>query len=75
MKASRFREMSEGELLREEQELGEQLFKLRFQQAVGQAEKPQRIRLARRDLARVKTRLRQLELQVARPGLSGKAGQ
>ena len=74
MKSTRFRDMSQDELLREEQELGEQLFKLRFQLAVGQAEKPQQIRMARRDLARVKTRLREIELKGAPREASGKAG-
>jgi large subunit ribosomal protein L29 len=71
MKSTRFRDMSEDELRREETEIVEQLFKLRFQFAVGQAEQPQKIRSARRDLARVKTRLRLLELQRAEAGKTG----
>jgi len=43
------------ELLKDEEDLQTQLFKLRFQQSAGQAENPQRIREVRRDLARVKT--------------------
>lgn len=43
------------ELNKREGELRDQLFKLRFQVATGQNENPGRIRLARRDLARVKT--------------------
>jgi large subunit ribosomal protein L29 len=65
MKSSRFRELSEDELLREERELTEALFKLRFQLAIGQIENPQKIRITRRDLARVKTRLRELEIEAA----------
>lgn len=60
MKPSRIREMTEEELLHEEKEMAEQLFKLRFQLAIGQVENPQKIRAVRRDLARVKTRLREL---------------
>jgi|MudIll2142460700_1097286.scaffolds.fasta_scaffold1609682_2 large subunit ribosomal protein L29 len=71
MKSTRFRDMSEDELRREETEIVEQLFKLRFQFAVGRAEQPQKIRSARRDLARVKTRLRLLELQRAEAGKTG----
>jgi large subunit ribosomal protein L29 len=43
------------ELLKDEEDLQTQLFKLRFQQSTGQAENPHRIRGVRRDLARVKT--------------------
>ena len=45
------------DLLKREQELYDQVFKLRFQVATGQTENPGRIRLARRDLARIKTAL------------------
>jgi large subunit ribosomal protein L29 len=46
-------------------ELQDQLFKLRFQVATRQNENPGRIRLARKELARVKTILRERELQAA----------
>jgi large subunit ribosomal protein L29 len=55
MKASKFRDQTIDELKLEEARLKEQIFRLRFQFAVGQAENPMRIRLARRDLARVQT--------------------
>lgn len=55
MKASKFRDQTIDELRLEEEKLKEQIFRLRFQFAVGQAENPMRIRLARRDLARVQT--------------------
>lgn len=54
-KGSELRARSTEELLKREQELYDQVFKLRFQTATGQSENPGRIRLARRDLARVKT--------------------
>jgi large subunit ribosomal protein L29 len=55
LKGSALREKTMEELLKEEQDLTTQLFKLRFQQSTGQAENPHRIRSVRRDLARVKT--------------------
>ena len=55
VKASQLREKTLHELKSQEQTLREQIFKLRFQQATGQAESPQRIRLVRKELARVLT--------------------
>ena len=55
MKASKIREQSVEELHLEEAKLKEQIFRLRFQFAIGQVENPMRIRLTRRDLARVQT--------------------
>lgn len=59
----RFREMNANELDIQQRELSEQIFRLRFQLASGQAEGLKKMREARRDLARVKTLLRQKELQ------------
>ena len=55
IRASTLREKTMAELLKDEEDLQTQLFKLRFQQSTGQAENPHRIRGVRRDLARVKT--------------------
>ena len=55
MKSSQFREMKIEELTQKETEFEDQLFKLRFQLATGQIENPGRIRIIRKDLARVKT--------------------
>jgi large subunit ribosomal protein L29 len=55
LKASTLREKTVEELLKDQEDLQTQLFKLRFQQSSGQAENPHRIRGVRRDLARVKT--------------------
>ena len=55
VKARELREKSLEELRTQEQTLRKQIFKLRFQAATGQAEKPGRIRLARKELARVLT--------------------
>jgi large subunit ribosomal protein L29 len=59
MKAKELRERSIEELRRTESELAEQLFKLRFQKATGQIENPVKIRLVRRDIARIKMVLSQ----------------
>lgn len=55
MKAEKFREMNSEELHAKDKELQEQLFRLRFQKAIGQLDNAMRIRETRRDIARVKT--------------------
>ena len=62
MKAKELRQLSEGELLLKEKELGEELFNLRFQHATGQLENVMRIPQVRRDIARVKTVLKEKAL-------------
>ncbi len=59
MKAKELRQLSEGELLVKEKELGEELFNLRFQQATGQLENLMRIPQVKRDIARLKTILKE----------------
>ena len=59
MKADKVREMSADELVARERELQEQLFRLRFQKSIGQLDNALRIRETRRDIARVKTVLKQ----------------
>jgi len=51
-----------GELLEKERELKEAAWKLRLQKATGQLENPSRLRVVRRDIARIKTYQRALEL-------------
>jgi large subunit ribosomal protein L29 len=65
MKADKVREMSAEELTAKERELSEQLFKLRFQKSIGQLDNALKIRETRRDIARVKTVLRQRRAQAA----------
>ena len=65
MKADKVREMSSEELTAKERELSEQLFKLRFQKSIGQLDNALKIRETRRDIARVKTVLRQRKAQAA----------
>jgi large subunit ribosomal protein L29 len=55
----KLRDLGTPELETRERELAEQVFRLRFQLTTGQAEAVPRLRLARRDLARIKTLLRQ----------------
>jgi len=62
MKAKELRQLSDGELLIKEKELGEELFNLRFQHATGQLENVMRIPQVRRDIARVKTVLKEKAL-------------
>jgi len=64
MKPSQVREMGPDELRTKEKELQEQLFRLRVQQSIGQLDNAIRLRQIRRDIARVKTVLR--EKQVSR---------
>jgi len=59
MKAKDLRQLSEGELLVKEKELGEELFNLRFQHATGQLENVMRIPQLKRDIARLKTILKE----------------
>ena len=63
MKASKMRDMSREDLLQEDSELRQQLFKLRFQTATGQLESASRVRAVRRDIARIQTILREMELE------------
>jgi large subunit ribosomal protein L29 len=61
----KYREMSSNELEIQQRELSEQIFRLRFQLASGQAEGLKKLREARKDLARVKTLMREGELRKA----------
>jgi len=62
-RVEKYRDMKLEELRVQERELAEQVFRLRFQITTGQAEGLKRLREARRDLARVKTLLREQELR------------
>jgi large subunit ribosomal protein L29 len=59
----KFRDVDSKELEVQQRELAEQVFRLRFQLATGQAEAVTKLRNARKDLARVKTLLRERELR------------
>jgi large subunit ribosomal protein L29 len=59
MKAREFREMSIDELESKETELKDQLFKLSFQHALGQLENALKLKNIKRDIARLKTVLKE----------------
>ena len=59
MKPSKVREMGTDELQTKERELSEQLFRLRVQKSIGQLDNAVKLREIRRDIARVKTVLRE----------------
>lgn len=62
MKASELRKMSAEELDAKLLELKDELFKLRFQQAINQLDNPTRISAVKKDIARILTIQRDAEL-------------
>ncbi|HKW89711.1 MAG TPA: 50S ribosomal protein L29 [Candidatus Acidoferrales bacterium] len=64
----KIREMDRNELEIQERELGDQIFRLRFQLTTGQTESVKKMREAKKDLARVKTIMRQMELKQSANG-------
>lgn len=64
MKVSEIREKSEQELQVELKELKSELFKLRFQLATNQLENPMRLKEVKKSIARVKTVIRERELNI-----------
>ena len=65
MKANELAKMSVSDLSKKLVELKEELFNLRFQHAINQLENPLRLTTVKRDIARVKTALRGIELKDA----------
>jgi large subunit ribosomal protein L29 len=61
MKATEFRDLTADELRQREKDMDDQLFRLRIQKSMGQLEAAGKIKGVRRDLARVKTVLREKE--------------
>jgi large subunit ribosomal protein L29 len=64
--ARELRELNEEDLRNRERDLDDQLFRLRIQKAMGHLDVPLKLREVRRDLARVKTVLRQKTAAAAR---------
>ncbi len=62
MKPEKIREMSDEELSNQDKDLSDQLFRLRFQLAMGQTESLKKIRGMRKDIARVKTIRRERQI-------------
>ncbi|MBR5271947.1 MAG: 50S ribosomal protein L29 [Clostridia bacterium] len=65
MQANEIRKMTLTEMDEKLAELKDELFKLRFQQAINQLENPMRIKAVKKDIARIKTVQRQLQLENA----------
>ena len=65
MKATELRNMTSEELNGKLKELKEELFNLRFQHAINQLTNPVRINLVKKDIARVKTVIREKEIAAA----------
>jgi large subunit ribosomal protein L29 len=60
------RGLTEAELTEKEQQLAQEVFNLRFQLATGRIENPMKIRQTKRDLARVKTIMREKSREVTK---------
>lgn len=63
MKAAEIRALSEEQRKAKLTELKEELFNLHFQQAINQLDNPMRIKAVRKDIARIKTVEREIELE------------
>ena len=63
MKASEIRDMNLDEMHRKVSDLKEELFNLRFQHEIGQLENPQRMKQAKRDIARLKTIVKEVTIK------------
>ena len=68
MKSKELRELSVQELMDKETELARGLFNLRFQMATGQLNTHTSIRKTKKDIARVKTVIKERELENSRAG-------
>ena len=66
MKVNEIRQMTDQELNKELLDLKNELFNLRFQLATGQLDNPMRIKTVRKDIARVKTIIRERELGIGK---------
>jgi large subunit ribosomal protein L29 len=62
MKVNDIREMSPDERVQKLVEMQETFFNLRFQHETGQLENPQKLKQAKRDIARIQTIIREMEV-------------
>jgi len=67
MDVEKLRNLTDAELLHQQQELNDQLFRLKFQLKMGQTESLTKIRGLRKDVARILTVVREKELGIAAP--------
>jgi large subunit ribosomal protein L29 len=61
MRIRELKELTADELKTKETELVDQLFKLKFQKSLGQLDSPMKVKNVKRDIARIKTILRELQ--------------
>ncbi|MGF0096462.1 50S ribosomal protein L29 [Peptoniphilus sp. AGMB00490] len=66
MKANEIRKMTSEDLNNKVNELKNELFNLRFRLATGQLDNPSSIKNVKRDIAKVKTIIRERELEVGK---------
>jgi len=71
MDVEKLRNLTDAELLHQQHELNDQLFRLKFQLKMGQTESLNKIRGLRKDVARIHTVIREKQLGIAAP-LNGK---
>jgi large subunit ribosomal protein L29 len=62
MNIEKIRNLTDAELIHQQRELSDQLFKMKFQLKMGQTESLKKIRELKKDIARIKTVVRQKEL-------------
>ncbi len=65
MKAFELRQLSDAELIKRIQEEEESLANLHFQKVINQLENPMKLKLIRKDIARMKTVLRERQLKLS----------
>ena len=65
MKGKELRDLTYEELVKKESDLQAELFNLRFRLATGQLDNPMMIKSVRKDMARVKTVIRQKDMEKA----------
>ncbi len=63
MKSKEIRELSIDELWVKERDLADELFRLKIRHTTGQLDSPAALKNVRRDIARIKTAMKQKELQ------------
>lgn len=66
MKATDIKQMTDAELNEKLRDLKAELFNLRFQNAINQLENPSRLKAVKKDIARVKTVIRENELAASK---------
>ena len=66
LKTKEIRQMSDDQLIKKESELKNELFNLRFQLATGQLDNPQKIKVIKRDIARVKTIITERAMKIGK---------